>query len=399
LPFQQIFRQYAGISVEDDEAAALGKLEQHIQQLFPEETSDILPYLASLLALAPGGDYSENVRYLDGEALGRQVYRACWRFFQRQAEKLPLMLVIDDLHWIDASSAGLLEHLMPLTERVPLLLCGLSRRDPESPSARLLEIAEEQYENRLTVTELAPLSLNDSRRLVQNLLEIDGLPEHIRQMMLDKADGNPFYLEEIVRALVENRALVRESSTGRWRAMERVNNVTVPDSIQGLLIARIDRLDEKPKQLVRRAAVIGRSFLYRVFTAVLEQDPALLTQLEKPQSLEMIQEKQRITELEYIFRHALTQDAAYNTILLQERREIHAWVGAAIETLMATGLKNSTVYWLFTIRPVRNGHRPRNTCSKPATRPGIWLLTRKPCPIYEWLRGKPAAARSRGRKP
>ncbi len=337
-PFQQILRDYAGISDEDSEAAAWHKLEQRIERLFTEETAEILPYLASLLSIAVSGDYAERVKYLDGEALGRQVYRASRRFFQRLAEQRPLILVFDDLHWMDASSAGLLEHLLPLVERVPLLLCGLSRPDAESPAARLLEIAEEQYKSYLTLIELAPLSLKDSHHLVQNLLEIDSLPEQARRMMLDKADGNPFYLEEIVRDLIEAGALVRDRSTGRWQATQRIEKVAVPDTIQGLLIARIDRLEENLKRVVRRAAVIGRVFLYRVLNAVLEDDSNLEVELDQLEQVELIQEKQRLPELEYIFKHALVQEATYEGILLQERREVHAQVGAALEALMADRL-------------------------------------------------------------
>ncbi len=337
-PFQQILRKYASITDEDSESAALQKLEGKIEQLFAEETTGILPYLASLLSIEVSGDYAERVKYLDGEALGRQVYRASRRFFQRLAEQSPLVLLFDDLHWMDASSAGLLEHLIPLTGRVPILLCGLSRPDPESPTARLIEVAKEQNGGQLTEIDLAPLSSNDSRRLVQNLLEIDGLPEQTRQMMLAKADGNPFYLEEIVRDLIENGALKRDASTGRWQATQQIEHVSVPDTIQGLLIARIDRLDDNLKRVVRRAAVIGRTFLYRVLDAVLENQRELDNQVKHLQKVELILEKQQIPELEYIFKHALVQEAAYDGLLLQERRELHGRVAAAIESLFSDRL-------------------------------------------------------------
>jgi predicted ATPase len=269
-PFQEILRSYASINEEDSDASAWLKLEGQIEELFPEEMAEISPYLASLLSIEVSDDYAERVKYLDGEALGRQVYRAFWRFFERLAAEQPLLLVFDDLHWMDASSASLLEHLLPLVERVPLLLCGLSRPDQEAPAAQLLDIAEGQFGSYLTEIELTPLSISDSHSLVQNLLEIDGIPGQARQMILKKADGNPFYLEEIVRDLIEDGALVRDASTGRWQATKRIMEVHVPDTVQGLLIARIDRLDEKLKKVVRRAAVIGRAFLYRILIAVVD---------------------------------------------------------------------------------------------------------------------------------
>jgi class 3 adenylate cyclase/tetratricopeptide (TPR) repeat protein len=337
-PFQQILRQYAGISDQDAETTALRKLEAKIKALFPEETGEILPYLASLMALELSGEYAERVKYLDGEAFGSQVYRASRRFFQRLAERSPLVLLFDDLHWMDASSSSLLEHLLPLVEWVPLFFCGLSRPDQEAPAAQLLEIAAQKYRSHLTVIELTPLSLDDSRHLVQNLLEIDGMPEGSRKMILAKADGNPFYLEEIVRELIEEGALVRDTSTGRWQATRRITKVHVPDTIQGLLITRIDRLDENLKHVLLRAAVIGRAFLYRILNAIVEVGHELEQELEQLQNIELIQEVQRLPELEYIFKHALAQEAAYQGILIEERKEVHGRVGAALENLMADRL-------------------------------------------------------------
>ena len=338
-PFQQILRQYAGINDEDSEEVASRKLEDRIRELFSNEAVEIFPYLASLLAIEVTEEYVERVKYLDSEGLGRQVFRACRRFFERLADEQSLVLIFDDLHWTDTSSASLLEHLLPLTERVPLLLCGLSRLDPETLGIRLFETARSQYEDRLTVIELAPLSPDDSSHLVQNLLEIDDLPDHVRQMMIDKADGNPLFLEEIIRELVDKGGLVKEISTGRWRANQQIEKINVPDTIQGLLIARIDRLDDHLKRLVRQAAVIGRSFLFRILNAVMREDSNLEQGLNQLQIIGMIQQKQRIPELEYIFKHALVREAAYDSILIQKRREVHARVGTAIETLMADRLE------------------------------------------------------------
>jgi class 3 adenylate cyclase/tetratricopeptide (TPR) repeat protein len=338
-PFQEILKKYAGINEEDGESEAWCKLEASIGSLFPEETAEILPYLASLLALKVTEEYAERVKYLDGEALGRQVYRASRRFFQRLAEQTPLVLVFDDLHWMDTSSAGLLEHLLPLTESVPLLICSLSRPDPESPALRLREIAAEEYGDRFIEIDLHPLSPTNSDWLVHNLLDIDGLPAHLRQRMVNKADGNPFFLEEIVRDLIEAGALVHDPSSGRWQATVAAEKVSVPDTIQGLIMARIDRLEDDLKRVIRRAAVIGRSFLYRILNAVLTHEDDLEGQLDQLQRVELIREKQQIPELEYIFKHALAQETTYDSILLQERREVHSRVGAAIETLMADRLE------------------------------------------------------------
>ena len=338
-PFQEILWRYAGISEEDSESAAWHKLESKVSALFAEHTAEILPYLATLLTLEVKGEYAERVKYLDGEAMGRQVFLASRRFFERLAQAQPLMLAFEDLHWVDESSALLLEHLLPLVERVPLLICGVSRPYRKTPTAHLREIAAQDYANCYTEIRLAPLTQTDSAQLVRNLLEIEDLSPRVREMILRKAEGNPFFLEEIIRALIDASAVVRDPATGRWQATAQIETITIPDTIQGVIMARVDRLDEDVRRVLRTAAIIGRSFLYRVLRAVAEADRQLDYHLAELQAVEFIREKQRVPELEYIFKHALAQEATYESILLQKRRELHARVGQAIEALFADRLE------------------------------------------------------------
>ncbi|MGE5221071.1 MAG: ATP-binding protein [Omnitrophica WOR_2 bacterium] len=353
-PFQEILRCFADITDTDREDQAWHKLEGKIAALFPETdagaaleppaqpsptTAEILPYLASLLKLKVAGEYADRVKYLDGEAMRKQIFLASRRFFERLARNRPLVLVFEDLHWIDESSVSLLEHLLPLVESVPLLIICLSRSLTETPAAPLGEIFAQKYSARYVEVELAPLSLGDSNQLVNNLLAIENLPVQVHEMIVDKAEGNPFFLEEILRALIDLGAIRRDPITGRWQATAQIENLTIPDTVQGVILARLDRLEEEVKQVLRLASVVGRSFLYRVLRAIAEVGERLDEELVKLQTSELIQEKQRLPELEYLFKHALAQEATYESILLLKRRELHIRVGKAIETLFADRLE------------------------------------------------------------
>ena len=338
-PFQEILWQYTDITEDESEADAWRKLEDRVSALFAGQTAEVLPYLASLLSLEVTPEYLERVQYLDAESLGRQVFLASRRFFERLARSQPLVLVFEDVHWMDDSSARLLEHLLPLVERVPLLIIGLSRPDPDTPGARLRQVALRNHAPRYTEVVLTPLATADSARLVRNLLAIDDLPLPVREMIVRKADGNPFFLEEIIRTLIDTGAVVRDSRSGRWRATARVEGIHIPDTIQGVIMARVDRLDEDLKQVLRTAAVIGRSFLYRVLRTIAKAGSELDRHLSELQGIELIREKKQTPELEYIFKHALAQEATYENILLQKRRELHAQVGQAIEHLFADRLE------------------------------------------------------------
>ncbi len=345
-PFQEILRCYADITNNDSEDQAWRKLESKIADLFPENAvgtaptvAEILPYLASLLAITVKGDFIERVKYLDGEALGKQIYLASRRFFERLARTRPVALVFEDLHWMDEASVGLLEHLLPLVESVPLMILGLSRPYRNTPAARLGEAIAKNHAADYIEIHLAPLSQDDSAQLVRNLLEIEDLPAPVRAMILSKAEGNPFFLEEILRALIDLGAIQRDPTSRRWRATAQIESLAIPDTVQGVILARLDRLEAGVKQVLRLASVIGRSFLYRVLRTIAEAGERLEARLSELQAIELIQEKQRLPELEYLFKHALAQEATYESILLQTRRELHGRVGQAMETLFADRLE------------------------------------------------------------
>ncbi len=337
-PFREILRSYGEISDDDSELQVWQKLEDKVVTLFPDMALDILPYLASLLAVEVRGKYEERIKYLDGDALGTRIFLAMRLFMERLARSSPLVIVFEDLHWIDLSSTELLEYLLPLVREVPLLMVGVSRPDPDAASSYLQKICSQEYADCYTELRLSQLSQSESEQLVSNLVAIDVLPGRVREILTQKAEGNPFFIEEIIRNLLDIGAILRDPATGRWHITAKIETVHIPDTVEGVLMARIDRLDEEIKQTLRMSSVIGRSFLYRVLRAMDQADSALDTHLEYLQQVELIREKQIYPELEYIFKHALAQEATYESILLQKRRDLHGRVADAIETLFGERL-------------------------------------------------------------
>ena len=338
-PFREMLWGFTRISERDEEETAWTKLEQNVTRLFSEGVDDYLPYLASLLALEIREPYREKVAYLDAEALGRQVYLASRRFFEHLAQTKPLVLLFEDLHWMDDASARLLEHLLPLVEHVPLLIVGLSRPESGTAGQRIGQLASGEHADRYMELQLSRLPPGESRLLVQNLLRVDDLPAHVRQRIVDRAGGNPLFLEEIIRTLIDSGAVDRDSRSGRWRATESIGTLQLPDTVQGVVIARVDRLAEEVKQVLRTASVVGRSFLYRLLREVMKLERELDRELATLQDFDLIREKQRQPELEYIFKHALAQEAVYESILLETRQHLHRSVAEAIEALFRERLE------------------------------------------------------------
>jgi len=338
-PFREIVRQYAGITDDDSVTEAWEKLKADVSQLFASEAEEILPFIARLATLDIKDEYVSRIRTLDGEAMGRHVFLSTRQFFERLAQVRPLVLVFEDLHWADESSTLLLEHLLPLVHRVPILLCGVSRPEASTPAFRLKEIASKDYERRYTEIRLDPLSQTECIQLMHNLLEIENLHTRVREVIVHRAEGNPFFLEEIMRSLIDGGAVVRDTRTSHWRTTSLIERVTIPDSIQGVIMARVDRLDEELKQVLRSASVIGRAFLYRILKGINETVQKLDVNLDQLEGMELIRQKQKIPELEYIFKHALVQEATYESILLQKRRELHVRVAQVIENFFPERLE------------------------------------------------------------
>ncbi|MBW1645184.1 MAG: AAA family ATPase [Deltaproteobacteria bacterium] len=332
-PFMEIIRRFAGITAEDHELAAWDKLLHHIYELFHDETAEILPYLASLMTLAVPGEYQQRVEFLDGEAMGRQIMRAMWRFFERLVQRQPLILVFEDLHWTDRSSLELLEHLSPLVKDYPLFICLLSRPEIEGPQMGLRHHFAAEYAHQYHEMMLSPLSPSESVDLMGSLLQCEKLPRQVRELIYEKAAGNPLFIEEVVQSLKEMGAVVQEGKSCRWDFLPQFDELMISGTIRGLITARIDRLHDEVKQVLKIAAVIGRNFFYRVLQAIDEADPALDASLERLQQIDLIREKRQIPELEYMFKHDLTQEAAYESILIQRRVELHRKVGEIIEVL------------------------------------------------------------------
>jgi class 3 adenylate cyclase/tetratricopeptide (TPR) repeat protein len=335
-PFREILWQYADISEDDGTVEAWDKFETRIVGLFPDDSGEILPYLASLIGLEVKGERAKDLAHVDGESMGKQIYFSSRRFFERLGATAPLVLVFEDLHWADESTILLIEHLFPLINRVPLLICGVTRPETGTPAMRLRDTALKDHERRYTEIRLNPLSPTECTDLMNNLLTIENLPSGTRQLILTRADGNPFFLEEIMRTLVDRGAVRPEN--GRWRATAAIDTVTIPDTIQGVIMARIDRLDEEVKQVLKTASVIGRAFLYRVLRTIEGAIENLDKDLDRLTETELIREKQKVPELEYIFKHALVQESTYESILLKKRLELHAKVAAAIEQLFSERL-------------------------------------------------------------
>jgi len=337
--FRQLIWAYAGITEQDNEDDVRQKLHLRVGTLFENGTSEILPFLATMISLGAREDYAERIQHLKGEAMRHQIFLSSRLLFERIAQTQPLVLVFEDVQWIDESSANLLQHLLPLVYRVPLLMLGVSRPTLESPQTQLRERLTVAYHDRYDEIRLQPLSSLQSAKLVANLLHNGSHPAALSDKVVDKAKGNPFFIEEIIRSLVGEGLLYRDAPSNGWRLATDIETMNVPRTIQGIITARVDSLDKRLNEVVKAAAVAGRRFLYRVLLAVLQPAAELREQLVILERLGLIHADTRTSESVYIFNHDLAHEAIYANIDDSERKTLHSRVGAAIEHLFADRLE------------------------------------------------------------
>ncbi len=264
-----LLRSLIGVPDMAEEPETRAALMALTDDLFGDEALEVYPYLGHLLLLKLDGGALERVRPLDPQALQTQYLAALRKLLQAATSRQPLVVVLEDLHWADPSSTELLVRLLPIVSAVPMLLCLVTRAERDAPSWRLVTAVREAMGGSLTEIALGALSEEDSRQLVANLLEIEALPEEMRSLILKKAEGNPFFVEEIIRMLIDRGAIIR--GDGGWRAGAEIDRIRIPDNLEGLLMARIDRLPDEAKHILRVAAVIGRQFPLRVLEYVLER--------------------------------------------------------------------------------------------------------------------------------
>ncbi|MGA2940193.1 MAG: AAA family ATPase [Syntrophobacteraceae bacterium] len=330
-PLIDLMKQWSGIAEGDSGSAGFDKLERAIRAIHPDEANEILPFLATLMGMKLKGRHAERVKRIEGEALEKLIFKNVRDLLVRWSDLRPTVIVIEDLHWADESSLGLLESLYPLVEKSRLLFINVFRpgywQGKKLAVERIGAVLPQQY------VEIAPQPLDKqmSEVLIGNMLNIKGLPYSMCSKISERAGGNPFFIEEVVRSLIDQGAVVKQN--GSFEVTEKIYSIIVPDTINDVLMARIDRLEERTRELVKCASVIGRSFFDRILKDVATAIEDIDSKLTYLKDLQLIRDRVRMQELEYLFKHALAQEVAYESTLLQQRKEIHRLVAGSIEKL------------------------------------------------------------------
>ncbi len=323
LPIIDGARRYFGIDDRDDDDGARRKIESRIAAL-GSDLSWTIPFLRGLLSMQADDD---TLAGLDSGSRRSETFRAVKAILLRETERLPVVLVVEDLHWIDEASEQLLSFVAEAVPTTRMMLICTHRPGYEH------RFGDRSYHQRLT---LSPLSDPETASMAGAALGVAALPEEIRDLIARKAEGNPFFVEEITASLLEDGSLQRRN--GSVELTRSIDELVIPDTIQDVLIARIDRLEDDSRRAIQIASVIGREFALRLLERIAESGGHLRCQVDELRTLELIYEKAMHPELAYMFKHALTHDVAYQSVHQERRTQIHRLIGLAIEELYADRL-------------------------------------------------------------
>ena len=317
LPTIDQLRENFRIDENDGEPEIIAKIEQGMRRLGSVEPE--IPYIRYLLAVDPG---DPAVLAMDGVARRTRTFHALRALGLRGASIRPLVLVFEDMHWADSSSQEYLDFLMDSVAGARLMLI-LTHRLEYSP-----KFGGRSFYSTIN---LRHLTNEQTLEMAAGFLGSKLFPEELRSALMQKAEGVPLFVEEVTKTLLDLGFIVRED--GNYRITSVAAELTIPETIQGIIMARLDRLGEEGKRTVQLASVIGRQFLARLLERVAGLTGKLEGLLRELKALEIIYEQGLLPEPAYIFKHAVIQDVAYNSLLLQRRKELHRAVGAAIEEL------------------------------------------------------------------
>ncbi|MBI4727398.1 AAA family ATPase [candidate division TA06 bacterium] len=316
LPWSELLEAYLGLKKTDSPEQKARKIEKALAIIDPQ-----LKDWAPIIGEITGAQMPETqlTKSLDAKLRQQRLFDLALDLASWGASQEPLMLILEDLHWADGASMELLNYLARNIGEKAILLCLVYR-----PLETQHEFAAKDYHQAINLKELTP---EESLELVHSLLAIEGMPPELEALILKKSQGNPFFVEEVVKSLIEQKVV--DQKDGKWQVVaSEVKNVNIPDTVQGVIKSRVDRLSYETKEALQFASVIGREFSFNLLSGIYPQKEQIKPALADLNRFDLV-----LLEGEdgYMFKHIMTQEVAYDSLPFAKRRELHNAIGDQLE--------------------------------------------------------------------
>ncbi len=340
FPLINLLNKALQIEEDDSPDKVREKIESGLR-LLVGDAKGLIPYVGSLYSL----DYPE-INEVSPEFWKSHLQKAIEQILAALAKGGPTVICFEDLHWADPSFLDLFRHLLSSFKYNVLFLCiyrpTITLVSSQQTAAMLNPYIEIQIKD---------LSLSESHDMVESILQTDSIPPKLQKFIQNKVEGNPFYIEEVINSLIESKTLVQEN--GSWQVLKKISDAALSSTIHGVISSRLDRLENETKRILQEASVIGRAFYYEIIKKITDLKSGIEVHLSGLERLDFIKAKSFQPDIEYIFKHALTQEIVYSGLLKKDRQLIHERTGLVMEQLFKDRLPEfyETLAYHF-----RNGH-------------------------------------------
>jgi class 3 adenylate cyclase/tetratricopeptide (TPR) repeat protein len=320
FPMLDLLNRIFQIEEGDSREIVRKKIESGVENLVRKK-ENVVPYLGSLYSLS----YPE-IEEVSPEYWKSRLRKVVQTILSALAQRVPTIFLLEDLHWADPAFVEFLRHTLLQIRQPAIVLCVYRPTFSLFTAHQLKSMAKGYQEIRLQ-----DLSSSETQDMLEALLKTDDIPTDLQRFVQSKAEGNPFYLEELVNSLIETETIVRDN--GSWKATKTITETDISSTIQGVISGRLDRLEKETKKILQEASVIGRAFFYEILKKVTELKQDIDLCLRGLEQLDLIRTRSLQPDIEYMFKHALTQEVVYNGLLKKERQEIHQRIGLVMEQL------------------------------------------------------------------
>jgi class 3 adenylate cyclase/tetratricopeptide (TPR) repeat protein len=336
FPLVDLLNRLLHIKENDPPEKVREKVESGLQSLVGDQ-EDVIPYVGGLYSMS----YPE-AKDISPEHWKSRLQTAILAILSALADSAPTVFFLEDLHWADPSFVELLRRACLEIRQPAIVLCAYRPTFSLFTGHQLSSIGNNYHE-----IQLQNLSLSVAQNMLASLLKTETIPLDLKRWVQGKAEGNPFYLEELVNSLIESDTLIPDN--GSWQLARSLTESDIPSSLHGLISGRLDRLDKRTKRILQKASVIGRDFLYEILKQITELEERIDGELSHLERLDLIRTRSLQPDIEYMFKHALTQEIVYNGLLKKQRREIHENIAQVMESVFQDRLAefNETLAYHF----------------------------------------------------
>jgi predicted ATPase len=320
FPFLNLLGRSWGVHEGDSIEQIRHKVEEGSKSCLGDRI-DLIPLVGSLYSLA----YPE-IEQTSPENWKARLHEAIRLILENSCKSLPSIICLEDLHWSDSASIELLNFILKELNGPAIFI--LTYRPPFNLFKSQQLIGTREIYNDIKIQEL---SASDTQAMVKSLLKTNTIPADLNKFIQSNIEGNPFYLEEAINSLIESETLIRDQEG--WKLTKQVSGAFISSTIQGIITARMDRLEWGKKRILQEASVIGRVFLYEILRRITDLKDGMANCLLVLEKRDFIRKRHLQPDLEYIFKHALTQEVVYSGLLKKERQVLHERIGRVIENL------------------------------------------------------------------